>query len=114
MPYPLLETDILQCIHQGTITLISSTKGLFSVNNAGLISLQDLANASIVCPNPITSGGPCTKIANISQTIASKTLEIDSQKIVLCENISLATTDKGSPLILQGSPKAKGFFEIEE
>ena len=41
-------------------------------------------------------------------------LEIDSQKIVLCENISLVTTDKGVPLKLSGEPQAKGYFEIDE
>ena len=114
MPYPLLESDTLQCAHGGSITLTSSTKEFFSINNTGVISLKDLANANIACPNPTTSGGACTKIATIPQAIASKILTIDSQKIVLCEHISLVTTDKGSPLSLQGTPKAKGYFEIEE
>ena len=114
MPHPLLETDTLQCAHQGKITLTSSTKGLFSINNAGVISLDDLSKASISCPNPITNGGPCSKIANIPQSVSSKMLEIDSQKIVLCENISLVTTDKGVPLKLSGEPQAKGYFEIDE
>ena len=114
MPHPLLETDTLQCAHQGRITLTSSTKGLFSINNAGVISLDDLSKASISCPNPITNGGPCSKIANIPQSVSSKMLEIDSQKIVLCENISLVTTDKGVPLKLSGEPQAKGYFEIDE
>lgn len=114
MPHPLLETDTLQCIHQGKVVLQSSTKELFAINDAGAISLEDLANAKILCTNPITNGGPCTTIANIPKNIASKILEINSKKIVLCEHISLATTDKGSPLSLQGNPKAQGYLEIEE
>lgn len=114
MPHPLLETDTLQCMHQGKVVLQSSTKELFAINDAGVISLEDLANAKIVCANPITNGGPCTTIANIPQSVASKILAIDSQRIVLCEHISLVTTDKGSPLSLQGNPKAQGLCEIEE
>ncbi|MGX2973349.1 hypothetical protein [Helicobacter sp. T3_23-1059] len=41
-------------------------------------------------------------------------LEINNQKIVLAQAISQVLTDKGSPLILQGQPKAKDIFEVDE
>lgn len=85
-------------------------------NDAGLISLQDLANAVIIgCTNNIAGiPNPCTKLANIPNSITSSLLEIDNQKIVLAQAISQVLTDKGSPLILQGEPKAKDIFEIDE
>ncbi|MGX3046099.1 hypothetical protein [Helicobacter sp. T3_23-1056] len=101
--------------------LQSSTKDLMCVqdssgNDAGMISLQDLANVSIVgCTNNIAGvPSPCTKLANIPNSICSTLLEIDNQKIVLAQAISQVLTDKGSPLILQGKPKAKDIFELDE
>ena len=87
-----------------------------SGNDAGMISLQDLANVSIVgCTNNIAGvPSPCTKLANIPNSICSTLLEIDNQKIVLAQAISQVLTDKGSPLILQGKPKAKDIFELDE
>ena len=116
MPHPLLETDSVECAHKGKVLLQSSTKDLMCVENAGMISLQDLANATIVgCTNNIAGvPSPCTKLANIPNSIASTLLEIDNQKIVLAQAISQVITDKGSPLILQGEPKAKDIFELDE
>ena len=121
MPHPLLETDSLECPHKGKILLQSSTKDIMCVQdssnqNAGMISLQDLANASIIgCTNNIAGvPSPCTKLVNIPTSICSTLLEIDNQKIVLAQAISQVLTDKGSPLILQGEPKAKDIFEIDE
>ncbi|WP_231996525.1 hypothetical protein [Helicobacter cinaedi] len=118
---PLLESDIIECIHKGKVIFQSSTKDLMCVqdsnnNDAGLISLQDLANAVIIgCANNIAGiPNPCTKLANIPNSITSSLLEIDNQKIVLAQAISQVITDKGSPLILQGEPKAKDILELDE
>ena len=87
-----------------------------SGNDAGMISLSDLANASIIgCANNIAGvPSPCTKLVSIPNSICSTLLEIDNQKIVLAQAISQVLTDKGSPIILQGEPKAKDIFEIDE
>ncbi|WP_026943414.1 hypothetical protein [Helicobacter rodentium] len=37
----------------------------------------------------------------------------ENEKAVLAECISQVLTDKGSPIFLQGEPKAKGILEIE-
>ncbi|WP_288644585.1 hypothetical protein [uncultured Helicobacter sp.] len=118
---PLLETDKIECIHKGKVIFQSSTKDLMCVQDssgtdAGAINLQDLANAVIIgCANNIAGiPSPCTKLANIPNSITSSLLEIDNQKIVLAQAISQVITDKGSPLILQGEPKAKDIFEIDE
>ncbi len=120
MPHPLLETDSLECAHKGKVLLQSSTKDIMCVqdcnNDAGMISLQDLANATIIgCTNNIAGvPSPCTKLVNIQNSICSTMLEINNQKIVLAQAISQVLTDKGSPLILQGQPKAKDIFELDE
>lgn len=115
MPHPLLETDSIECAHKGKVMFQSSTKDILCVEDVGMISLQDLANASIVgCTNNIVGvPSPCTKLANIPTSITSILLEVNNQKIVLAESISQVITDKGSPLILQGEPKAKDIFEVE-
>ena len=113
---PLLESDSVECAHKGKVLFQSTTKDLMCVENAGMISLQDLANATIIgCTNNIAGfPSPCTKLVNIPNSIASTLLEIDNQKIVLVQAISQVLTDKGSPLILQGEPKAKDIFELDE
>ena len=118
---PLLETDKIECIHKGKVIFQSSTKDLMCVQDsngtdAGVINLQDLANAVIIgCTNNIAGiPNPCTKLANIPNSITSSLLEIDNQKIVLAKSISQVITDKGSPLILQGEPKAKDILELDE
>ena len=118
---PLLESDTLECAHKGKVLLQSSTKDIMCVqdssnNDAGMISLGDLANATIVgCTNNIAGvPSPCTKLVNIQNSICSTMLEINNQKIVLAQAISQVLTDKGSPLILQGQPKAKDIFELDE
>ena len=118
---PLLETDKIECIHKGKVLLQSSTKDLMCVQDssgtdAGAISLQDLANAVIIgCTNNIAGiPNPCTKLVSIPNSITSSLLEIDNQKIVLAQTISQVITDKGSPLILQGEPKAKDILELDE
>ncbi|MGX3097380.1 hypothetical protein [Helicobacter sp. 23-1046] len=118
---PLLESDTLECAHKGKILLQSSTKDIMCVqdssnNDAGMISLGDLANATIIgCTNNIAGvPSPCTKLVNIPNSIASTLLEINNQKIVLAQAISQVITDKGSPLILQDEPKAKDIFELDE
>ena len=118
---PLLETDKIECIHKGKVLLQSSTKDLMCVQDsngtdAGVISLQDLANAVIIgCTNNIAGiPNPCTKLVSIPNSITSSLLEIDNQKIVLAQTISQVITDKGSPLILQGEPKAKDILELDE
>ena len=118
---PLLETDKIECIHKGKVIFQSSTKDLMCVQDssgtdAGVINLQDLANAVIIgCANNIAGiPNPCTKLASIPNSITSSLLEIDNQKIVLAQTISQVITDKGSPLILQGEPKAKDILELDE
>ena len=118
---PLLESDSIECPHKGKVIFQSSTKDLMCVqdsnnNDAGMISLNDLANATIIgCTNNIAGiPNPCTKLANIPNSITSSLLEIDNQKIVLAKSISQVLTDKGSPLILQGEPKAKDILELDE
>ena len=118
---PLLETDKIECIHKGKVIFQSSTKDLMCVQDssgtdAGVINLQDLANAVIIgCTNNIAGiPNPCTKLVSIPNSITSSLLEIDNQKIVLAQAISQVITDKGSPLILQGEPKAKDILELDE
>ena len=118
---PLLESDGIECLHKGKVLLQSSTKDLMCVQDsngtdAGVINLQDLANATIIgCANNIAGiPNPCTKLASIPNSITSSLLEIDNQKIVLAQTISQVITDKGSPLILQGEPKAKDILELDE
>ena len=118
---PLLETDKIECIHKGKVIFQSSTKDLMCVQDssgtdAGVINLQDLANAVIIgCTNNIAGiPNPCTKLVSIPNSITSSLLEIDNQKIVLAQTISQVITDKGSPLILQGEPKAKDILELDE
>ncbi|MGX3046160.1 hypothetical protein [Helicobacter sp. T3_23-1056] len=118
---PLLESDNIECAHKGKVVLQSSTKDTMCVqdssgDDAGMISLQDLANATIIgCTNNIAGvPSPCTKLVSIPNSICSTLLEIDNQKIVLAQAISQVLTDKGSPLILQGNPKAKDIFELDE
>ena len=118
---PLLETDKIECIHKGKVIFQSSTKDLMCVQDssgtdAGVINLQDLANAVIIgCANNIAGiPNPCTKLVSIPNSITSSLLEIDNQKIVLAQTISQVITDKGSPLILQGEPKAKDILELDE
>ena len=120
-PNPLLESDNIECAHKGKVLLQSSTKDIMCVqdssgNDAGMISLQDLANATIIgCTNNIAGvPSPCTKLVNIPNSICSTLLEIDNQKIIIAQAISQILTDKGSPLILQGQPKAKDIFELDE
>ncbi|MGX2973085.1 hypothetical protein [Helicobacter sp. T3_23-1059] len=121
MPNPLLETDSVECAHKGKVLLQSSTKDIMCVqdssnNDAGMISLGDLANASIVgCTNNIAGvPSPCMKLVNIPTSICSTMLEINNQKIIIAQAISQVLTDKGSPLILQDEPKAKDIFELDE
>lgn len=117
MPIPLLESDKLECIHKGKVLLKSSIGNLLSINNAGAITLQDLAQANIIgCQNQILGvPTPCTKlIISTPESITSTLLEVNKEKIVLTEYINQVLTDKGSPLSLQESPKAKGLFEIEQ
>ena len=118
---PLLETDKIECLHKGKVIFQSSTKDLMCVQDsngtdAGVINLQDLANAVIIgCTNNIAGiPNPCTKLVSIPNSITSSLLEIDNQKIVLAQAISQVITDKGSPLILQGEPKAKDILELDE
>ena len=118
---PLLESDSVECAHKGKVLLQSSTKDIMCVqdssnNDAGMISLNDLANATIVGYTNNIAGvpSPCTKLVNIPNSICSTLLEIDNQKIIIAQAISQVLTDKGSPLILQGQPKAKDIFEIDE
>lgn len=117
MPIPLLESDKLECIHKGKVLLKSSIGNLLSINNAGAITLQDLSQANIIgCQNQILGvPAPCTKlIISTPESITSTLLEVNKEKIVLTEYINQVLTDKGSPLSLQESPKAKGLFEIEQ
>ena len=117
MPIPLLESDKLECIHKGKVLLQSSISNLLSINNAGAITLQDLAQVKILgCQNQILGVyAPCTKlIISIPESITSTLLEVNKEKIVLTEYINQVLTDKGSPLFLQESPKAKGLCEIEQ
>lgn len=112
---PLLESDSLECIHKGKVLLRSSTKNLLEIDNAGLITIKDLKQAKILgCTNNIAGApNPCSGLATIPESITSTLLEINGEKVVLVELIAQVLTDKGSPLSLQGNPKAKGFLEIE-
>lgn len=116
MPHPLLETDSCECMHKGKVTLESSTKDFLSVNDAGMITINDLLNASIVgCTNTLAGvPAPCTKLINVPSSIVSSLLQVNKQKIVLSEYINQVSTDKGSPLNLTGESKAKGIFEISQ
>lgn len=116
MFHPLLETDICKCAHSGIVQVKSSSKNLFGINNVGVITINDLAQASIVgCTNNISGvAAPCTKLVNIPISTTSSLIDIGGEKVVLAEKIGQITTDKGSPLILQGNPKANGLLEVDK
>lgn len=116
MPHPLLQTDNLECIHRGKVLLQSNNKDFLKIKDVGVITLQDLQNASILgCANTIAGvPTPCTKLVSIPESIASTLLKVNGQKVVLAEFINQALTDKGSVITLQGDPKAKGFLEIDQ
>ncbi|WP_245596269.1 hypothetical protein [Helicobacter rodentium] len=114
MPHPLLESDICECSHKGKVIFPSSHKNFLLVTEAGILTPSDLSKAKIIgCTNPIIKGGPCTKLVSIPESITTNLLIIENEKAVLAECISQVLTDKGSPIFLQGEPKAKGILEIE-
>ena len=116
MLHPLLENDICKCAHSGIVQMKSGSKSLLTINNVGVITINDLAQASIVgCTNNISGvPAPCTKLVNMPVSITSSLIDVGGQKVVLAEKISQITTDKGSPLMLQGIPKASGVFEVDK
>ncbi|WP_181881899.1 hypothetical protein [Helicobacter sp. MIT 14-3879] len=79
MPHPLLEDDKIECIHKGKLILQSSTKDLLEINNAGVITINDLKQASIVgCFNNIVGiPSPRTKLVNIPESITSSLLKVE-------------------------------------
>jgi len=51
---PLLESDMITCIHNGIVELKSSNSGIFEVNDMSVITQKDLLNAKILgCANNI-------------------------------------------------------------
>ncbi|WP_290880801.1 hypothetical protein [Helicobacter sp.] len=115
MPHPLLESDICECSHKGKVIFSSSHQNFLLVKEAGILTINDLSKASIIgCTNPIIKGGPCSKLVSIPDFITTNLLIVENEKAVLAECISQVLTDKGSPILLQGEPKAKGILEIEQ
>ena len=115
MPHPLLESDICECSHKGKVIFPSSHQNFLLVTEAGILTPSDLSKAKIIgCTNPIIKGGPCSKLVSIPESITTNLLIIENEKAVLAECNSQVLTDKGSPIFLQGEPKAKGILEIEQ
>ncbi|RDU60604.1 hypothetical protein CQA53_10810 [Helicobacter didelphidarum] len=101
--YPLLESDILICPHNGIINLKSNNGSLLEIEGAGVITQSDLLNASIVgCTNSIAGfPTPCSCIATIPPNAISSMLEVNNEGVILQSQIHTILTDKGFPIQIQ-------------
>lgn len=66
MLHPILEDNEIKCIHGGIVQLKSNLGKSIQDKNIPFILETDLLYSSIIgCPNPPTSGEPCTQVASI-------------------------------------------------
>ena len=98
---PLLSSDKLVCAHQGVVQL-QSVKGK-ELAGESVITESDLKNAVISgCSHNIAGiPKPCTKIVQIPPNALSELLEVNGEKVVLEDNVTMIMTDNGVPLQLQ-------------
>ena len=113
--HPLLDSDIVECPHSGKVILNASTKSIFDVNGQGVLVQSDMQGAGISgCTYEIAKVPfPCTSVVSVPPSSISTLLDINLQGVVLAEQVSSMTTDKGFPLMLSGGPNAQGSLELE-
>ena len=62
--HPILEDNIVMCIHGGKVNLKAKNAKRIQSNNIPIMLNNEIQGASINnCPNPPTLGGPCSKVA---------------------------------------------------
>ena len=100
---PLLSSDKLVCAHQGVVQLQSVKGKELYIAGESVITESDLKNAVISgCSHNIAGiPKPCTKIVQIPPNALSKLLEVNGEKVVLEDNVTMIMTDNGVPLQLQ-------------
>ena len=100
---PLLSSDKLVCAHQGVVQLKSVKGKELDIAGESVITESDLKNAVISgCSHNIAGiPKPCTKIVQIPPNALSELLEVNGEKVVLEDNVTMIMTDNGVPLQLQ-------------
>ena len=100
---PLLSSDKLVCSHHGVVQLQSIKGKELEISGGGVITESDLKNAVIVgCSHNIAGiPKPCTKIMQIPPNALSELIEVNGEKVVLEDNVTMILTDNGVPLQLQ-------------
>jgi len=114
---PLLESDMITCIHNGIVELKSSNSGIFEVNDMSVITQKDLLNAKILgCTNNIAGVHmSCSMVATIPLNAVSSMFEIMDSGAIFQSQVSTILTDKGFPLILQNkSPNNDVFLDDKD
>lgn len=101
---PLLASDKLVCSHNGVVQVQSDKGKELELSGAGVITESDLKNAVISgCSHNIAGiPKPCTKIVQIPPTALSELIEVNGEKVVLEDNLSMIMTDNQVPIQLQG------------
>ena len=97
---PLLENDKLVCAHQGIVQLKSDKGKDLLVDDNGVMMNSPISGCS---HNILGVPKPCTKIVQIPPNALSETLEVNGERVVLEDMVSMIMTDNGVPLQLQGS-----------
>ena len=114
---PLLESDNIECAHQGKIVAFSNNK-LLEVDGSCVLTKQDLLQAQIIgCTHQVAGfSTPCKAIVTILDSALSNTLLINGDSAIIAQQISQIFTDNGVPLRLKNgaTPKAKDIFELDE
>jgi len=114
---PLLESDMITCIHNGIVQLKSHNGALFEIEGVAVITQRDLLNAKIIgCANNIAGvPSPCSMVAMIPLSAVSCMLEINNDGVIFRSQVSTILTDKGFPLILQNkSPNNDVFLDDKD
>ena len=99
----LLSSDKLVCAQQGVVQLKSVKGKELDIAGESVITESDLKNAVISgCSHNIAGiPKPCTKIVQIPPNALSELLEVNGEKVVLEDNVTMIMTDNGVPLQLQ-------------
>ena len=116
-PNPLLESDSVECAHQGKIVAFSNNK-MLEVDGSCVLTKQDLLQAQIIgCTHQVAGfSTPCKAIVTILDSALSNTLIINGDSAIIAQQISQIFTDNGAPLRFKNgaTPKAKDIFELDE
>ena len=102
---PVLEDDIIMCPHGGRVQLKSVKGKPFESGDVPVILEPDMQNALISgCTNSILGvPSPCTMVVNIPPAALSLK-ELNGEKAVMQDYVSLIMTDKGFPLQIIPKP----------